>query len=42
EFVDRPLAISGLALFIEKTRGAPFTVHSWHPLAQQPKKDADP
>lgn len=42
EFTDRPLAISGLALFIEETRGAPFTVHSWHPLAQPPKKDANP
>ena len=34
--------VSGLALFIEETRGAPFTVHRWHPLGQQPKKDADP
>ncbi len=42
EFVDRPLTISGLALFIEKTRGEPFTVHRWHPLGQQPKKDATP
>ncbi|MCZ7484280.1 DUF1045 domain-containing protein [Rhizobium rhizogenes] len=42
EFVDQPLTISGLALFIEETRGAPFTVHRWHPLGQQPKKDANP
>jgi putative phosphonate metabolism protein len=42
EFVDKPLTISGLALFIEETRGAPFTVHSWHPLGQPPKKDANP
>lgn len=42
EFVDRPLTISGLALFIEETRGEPFTVHRWHPLGQPPKKDADP
>jgi putative phosphonate metabolism protein len=42
EFVDRPLTISGLALFVEETRGAPFTVHRWHPLGQPPKKDADP
>ncbi|UXS33025.1 DUF1045 domain-containing protein [Agrobacterium tumefaciens] len=40
EFTDQPLHISGLALFIEETRGAPFTVHRWHPLGQQPKKDA--
>ncbi|EPR22300.1 phosphonate metabolism protein [Agrobacterium sp. TS43] len=42
EFTDRPLSISGLALFVEETRGAPFTVHSWHPLGQPPKKDANP
>jgi putative phosphonate metabolism protein len=42
EFTDRPLSISSLALFIEETRGAPFTVHSWHPLGQPPKKDANP
>ncbi|WP_173987842.1 DUF1045 domain-containing protein [Agrobacterium salinitolerans] len=42
EFTDRPLSISGLALFIEETRGAPFTVHSWRPLGQPPKKDATP
>ncbi|TCL71952.1 DUF1045 domain-containing protein [Rhizobium sp. BK251] len=29
----RPLAISGLAVFVEETRGGPFTVHSWLPLA---------
>ena len=32
DHVDRPLPISGLALFVEETRGAPFTVHSWLPL----------
>ena len=42
EFTDRPLSISGLALFIEETRGAPFTVYSWRPLGQPPKKDATP
>lgn len=31
-FTDRPLAISGLALFVEESRGAPFTVHTWLPL----------
>jgi putative phosphonate metabolism protein len=29
----RPLAIAGLAIFVEEARGAPFTVHSWLPLA---------
>ncbi|RDJ16230.1 DUF1045 domain-containing protein [Rhizobium grahamii] len=32
-FTDRPLAISGLAVFVEEARGAPFKVHSWWPLA---------
>ena len=32
EFVDRPLAIDGLALFVEPSRGAPFTAHRWLPL----------
>ena len=31
-FTGRPLKIGGLALFIEESRGAPFTVHSWLPL----------
>ena len=31
-FADRPLPISGLALFVEESRGAPFTVHTWLPL----------
>lgn len=37
EFIGRPLRIDGLALFIERERGAPFLVHSWLPLkaAQQ-------
>ena len=34
DFVHRPLTISGLALFVEQTRGAPFTVHSWLPFGQ--------
>lgn len=42
EFTDRTLTISGLALFIEEERGAPFTVHRWQPLGQPPKKDATP
>ncbi|TAV76170.1 DUF1045 domain-containing protein [Rhizobium leguminosarum] len=33
DFTGRPLLISGLAVFIEETRGAPFKVHSWLPLA---------
>lgn len=32
DFVHKPLTISGLGLFIERERGAPFTIHSWHPL----------
>ena len=32
-FIDRPLRISGLALFVETERGAPFTVHAWQPLS---------
>ncbi len=31
-FCGRPLRISGLALCVEKDRGAPFTIHSWLPL----------
>lgn len=32
-FVDRPLTVSGLGLFVEPERGAPFTVKSWLPLS---------
>jgi putative phosphonate metabolism protein len=32
DFTQSPLAISGLGLFVEPERGAPFTVHSWFPL----------
>lgn len=32
DFVDRPLTVSGLGLFVEESRGAPFTVKSWLPL----------
>jgi putative phosphonate metabolism protein len=31
--IGRPIAISGLAVFTEEARGAPFKVHSWLPLA---------
>lgn len=31
-FTGRPFAIDGLALFIEREPGAPFTVHSYRPL----------
>lgn len=34
DHIGRPLSISGLAVFVEETRGAPFTVHSWLPLRQ--------
>lgn len=32
-FTGRPLLISGLAVFTEEMRGAPFKVHSWLPLS---------
>lgn len=32
-FLDKPLTIDGVALFIEAERGQPFTVHQWLPLA---------
>lgn len=32
-FVDRPLAIGGLGLFVEESRGAPFTAKTWLPLS---------
>lgn len=32
DHIGRPLSISGLAVFVEETRGMPFTVHSWLPL----------
>ena len=32
-FLGKPLAVSGIALFVEPERGAPFTVHTWLPLA---------
>lgn len=31
--IGKPLAVSGLAVFVEEERGAPFTVRSWLPLA---------
>ncbi|GAC1041168.1 DUF1045 domain-containing protein [Rhizobium sp. No.120] len=33
EHTGKPLDISGLAIFVEEQRGAPFTVRSWLPLA---------
>jgi len=33
EHTGKPLDISGLAIFVEEERGAPFTVRSWLPLA---------
>jgi putative phosphonate metabolism protein len=33
EHTGKPLDISGLAVFVEEERGAPFTVRSWLPLA---------
>ena len=32
DFVNAPLSIDGLALFVEPARGADFTVHRWLPL----------
>jgi putative phosphonate metabolism protein len=32
DHIGRPLSISGLAVFVEETRGAPFIVRSWLPL----------
>jgi hypothetical protein len=32
-FSHAPLAIDGLALFVEPQRGKPFQVHRWLPLA---------
>lgn len=40
-FIDRPLTISGLGLFVEETRGAPFTVHTWLPLGADEKKESN-
>jgi len=34
-FHNAPLAIDGLALFVEPARGEPFHVHRWLPLALQ-------
>lgn len=33
DFTDRPLAISGLGLFMEPARGEDFKIHSWLPLS---------
>jgi putative phosphonate metabolism protein len=32
EFVNRPLSINGIALFVEPARGADFIAHRWLPL----------
>ncbi|WP_320202907.1 DUF1045 domain-containing protein [Agrobacterium rosae] len=32
EFTQKPMAVSGVGLFIEKNRGEDFTVHTWLPL----------
>ena len=31
-YLNAPLALTGLALFIERNRGEPFTIHRWRPL----------
>ncbi len=36
EALDRPLALDGLALFVEPEPGAPFHVHAYHPFASSP------
>ncbi|MBB5576799.1 MULTISPECIES: DUF1045 domain-containing protein [Rhizobium] len=33
DYIGKALAVSGLAVFIEEERGAPFTVRSWLPLS---------
>jgi putative phosphonate metabolism protein len=33
-FTDMPLTLDGLALFIERSRGEPFSIHRWRPLGQ--------
>ena len=39
--LDQPVAVNGLALFVEPERGAPFAVRSYHPLgARQERKTA--
>lgn len=37
DHTGKPLNISGLAIFVEEERGAPFTVRSWLPLADAQK-----
>ena len=37
-FIGRPLAVTGLALFIEPRRGAPFNVHTLLPLRGAPTR----
>jgi putative phosphonate metabolism protein len=34
--IGQPLSISGVAVFVEETRGAPFIVRSWLPLGGAP------
>ncbi len=34
--LDRPLALDGLALFVEPAPGAPFRVHAFHPFGPAP------
>lgn len=33
--LDKPIAVDGLALFVEPEAGAPFTIQSYHPLGNQ-------
>lgn len=42
EFINRPLSIDGIALFVEPARGADFIAHRWLPLkpAQTIRKTA--
>jgi len=39
---DRPVAIDALAVLIEDAPGAPFRLHSAHPLRTSPRPDAGP
>lgn len=36
DFIDKPLSINGLSIFVEPERGAPFTTLRWLPLQPTP------
>nr|WP_272213294.1 DUF1045 domain-containing protein [Marinicella sp. W31]MDC2879240.1 DUF1045 domain-containing protein [Marinicella sp. W31] len=39
-FTGKPLAISGLGLFVEERRGAPFNIRRWQPLTGTDEPEA--